>query len=44
MLSLHEQLGTEPGTSLNSAVKLAEHKILALTCHEGLKSSAAALQ
>jgi hypothetical protein len=44
MLSLHAQLGTEPRERLNSAVKLEKHKILALTCHEGHKSSAAALQ
>jgi hypothetical protein len=44
MLSLHEQPGTEPGTRLNSAIKLEKHKILALTSHEGLKPSVAALQ
>jgi len=44
MLSLHAQLGTEPRTRMNSAVKLKKHKILAVTCHEGHKSSVAALQ
>jgi len=34
MLSLHAQLGTEPRTRLNSAVKLEKHKILEVTCHE----------
>jgi len=41
MLSLHAQLGTEPIRRLNSAVKLEKHKILAITCHEGHKSSVA---
>jgi len=44
MLSLHAQLETEPRTRLNSAVKLVKHKILAITCHEGHKSSVVALQ